>query len=261
MAFSTCSFRYQVSMPVVEPSCASHLLSFLKQACLAVVPDILSGSISYTCRCIHMQVEDLLEMIACLRVFKLPNFKARSELALGFWWHISPHVAYKKLMLQGYFLTKDHFHICDVCAWFYGKGWSLSAWVLFPTCKWWDLETRLCSQEAGRMLGHTLSFSHLQYLVTACHTPFQHALLYIQCLHTYIAIPHGIRNSDPGILSITAQSWVWRKTASSCDTLYECGNVRLPSITVAPHLQGYEDATTWVAELGSNHLQTDALVF
>ena len=60
-----------------------------------------------------MQVEDLREMIACLRVFKLPNFEARDELALGSWWHISPHVAYKKLMLQSYFLTRDHFYICD----------------------------------------------------------------------------------------------------------------------------------------------------
>ena len=54
-----------------------------------------------------MQVEDLLEMIACLRVFKLPNFEARGELALEFWRHI------KKLMLQGYFLARDHFYICD----------------------------------------------------------------------------------------------------------------------------------------------------
>ena len=58
-------------------------------------------------------VEDLLEMIARLRVFKLPNFEARGELAVGFWWHISPHVAYKKLLLQGYFLARDHFYICD----------------------------------------------------------------------------------------------------------------------------------------------------
>ena len=35
--------------------------------------------------------------------------------------------------------------------------------------------------------------------------------------------------------------------------------MRLPSITVAPHLQGYEAATTWVAELGSNHLHTNGL--
>ena len=52
-------------------------------------------------------------MIACLRVLKLPNLKARGELALGFWWHINPHVAYKKLMLQSYFLTRNHFYICD----------------------------------------------------------------------------------------------------------------------------------------------------
>ena len=38
-------------------------------------------------------VEDLLEMIACLRVFKLQNFKGRGELALGFWRHINPLVA------------------------------------------------------------------------------------------------------------------------------------------------------------------------
>ena len=52
-------------------------------------------------------------MIACLRIFKLPNFKERGELALGFWWHICPHVAYKKLMLQGYFLAGDQFYFCD----------------------------------------------------------------------------------------------------------------------------------------------------
>ena len=44
-----------------------------------------------------------------VRVFKLPNFKARGELVLGFWWHINPPIPYKKLMLQGYFLARDHF--------------------------------------------------------------------------------------------------------------------------------------------------------
>ena len=87
--------------PTVGPSCAKHLLSCLEQTSLDVVPGILRGSISYTCRCTHMQVEDLLEIIAGLRVFKLPNFKVRGELALGFWW-------------------------------------SLSAWLHFPTCRWWD---------------------------------------------------------------------------------------------------------------------------
>ena len=99
--------------PTVGPSCATRLLSCLEQASFDVVPDILSGSIIFTCRCTHMRAEDLLEMIACLRVFKLnPNFKARGELKLVFWWHINPHIAYKKLMLQGYFLARDHFYIC-----------------------------------------------------------------------------------------------------------------------------------------------------
>ena len=98
-----CSFHYQFhNANTVGPSCAT-LLSCLEQACLDVVQDILSGSISYTYRYTHMQVEDLLEMTAHLKVFKLP-FKTRGELALGFWGHINLHVAYNKLMFEGYFL-------------------------------------------------------------------------------------------------------------------------------------------------------------
>ena len=160
-------------LPPGFTSCATYLLSCLEQSSLDVVPDILSGPISYTCRCAHMQVEDLLEMIACLKVFKLPNFEARGELALGFWRHINPHVTYKKLKLQSYFLTRDHF--CrQVCAWSYGKGWGLSAWLCFQTCMWWDghhVSWNMCSLEAGQMLGCTLGFSHPQHLVPACHTP------------------------------------------------------------------------------------------
>ena len=58
----------------------TELLSCLKQSSLDVVPDILSGPISYTCRRAHMQVEDPLDMTACLRIFKLPNFEVRGEL-------------------------------------------------------------------------------------------------------------------------------------------------------------------------------------
>ena len=63
-----------------------------------------------------MQVEDLLEMKARMRVLKRPNFKMRGEPVLGFWWHINPHVSYRKLMLQGYLPASDHFHICDMFA-------------------------------------------------------------------------------------------------------------------------------------------------
>ena len=46
--------------------------------------------------------------------------------------------------------------------------------------------------------------------------------------------------------------WVWRKTLSSCDTQHEFGNEAALYHSCLP---------TWVAELGSNHLQTDGLVF
>ena len=109
---------------------ATYLFSCLEQSSRDVVPDILSGPISYTCRCAHMQAEDLLEMIACLWVFKLPNFEARGELALGFWRHINPHVTYKKLMLQSYFLARDHFYICDKFA----HGPVLAIWSESVLC-------------------------------------------------------------------------------------------------------------------------------
>ena len=82
-----------------------------------------------------MQVEDLLENIAHLRVFKLPNFQARDELALGFWWHINAHVAYKKLMLQGYFLTRDLFYICDKFAHDSTEKDEVYLRGCFPTCR------------------------------------------------------------------------------------------------------------------------------
>ena len=191
--------------PTVGPSCATHLLSCLEQSNL-VVPGTLSGSISYTCRHAHMQVEDLLEMIACLRVFKLPNFEAWGELALGVWWHISPYVAYKKLMLQVCFHARDHFYICDrfahgpmekdeVCLHGYVSRLVCDEMVVtfFETCY----------QEAGQMLGHTLGFSHPQHLVLACHTPSHHALPCIQCLHGL----HGCSNLHMGSEILILGSW------------------------------------------------------
>ena len=179
-------------MPTVGPSCVRHLLTCLKQSSLDVVPDILSSHIKNTCRRAHMQVEDLLEMIAHLRVFKLPNFEARGELALGFCWHINPHVAYKKLMLQRYFLARDHFYICDKFA--HGLrekdevylGGYVSR-LVYDEMAVMFLET--FSPEAGRMLGRTLGFSDPQHLVPACHTPSHHALHVSSACMAYMAIP------------------------------------------------------------------------
>ena len=193
----------------VGPSCATHLLSCLEQASLDAVADIFSGSISYTCRRTHMQVEDLLEMIACLRGFKLSNFKTRGEIALGFCWHISPHVTYKKVMLQGYFLTRDHFYICDICDMVLRKGWSLSAWLHFPTCMWWDgcyvswnmfLIRRSNARAYSRVLSPSTSGSSLPSPIPPCPS-----------LYPIPARPSWLfqspQGSEIGILAVTARSW------------------------------------------------------
>ena len=149
-------------------------------------------------------------MIARLTIFKLLNLKAKGEHVLGFWWHIKPHVAYKKLMLQGYFLARDHFYICDKFAHgptekdeVYLRGY-VSRLVRDEMAVTF-LET--CSQEADLMLGHSIGFPHPKHLVPAYYTQSHHARPCIQCLHGL----HGrstmeIRNSDPGILAVTARS-------------------------------------------------------
>ena len=176
-------------------------------------PDILSGPISYTCRCAHMQVEDLLEMIACLRVFKLPNFEARGELALGFWRHINPHVTYKKLMLQSYFLARDHFYICDKFAHgpmekddVYPRGYVSrlvrNRWLsrflkhVFP-------RSRSNARAYSRILSPSISGSGLPYPIPPCTSLYP-----VPARPTWpFQSPHGIRNSDAGILAVTACSW------------------------------------------------------
>ena len=48
---------------MVRPSCATHLLSCLEQSSLDVVLDILSGSISYTCRhALHLQTWPVISL-------------------------------------------------------------------------------------------------------------------------------------------------------------------------------------------------------
>ena len=89
--------------PTIWRSCATQL-SCLEQSSLDVQISTVTASAppadALTCK---LKTWKYL----LVRVFKLPNFKARGEL--GFWWHINPCIPYKKLMLQGYFLARDHF--------------------------------------------------------------------------------------------------------------------------------------------------------
>ena len=141
-----------------------------------------------------MQIEDLLEMIACLRVFKLPNlhldFGGTSILML----HtrsrccratLSPGITFTSVTSLRMVLQKRMKSICV---------------AMFPSLyvmRWLSLFLKW-SQEASRMLGQTLGFSHPQHLVPAFHIPSHHALPCIQCMHGLHGHSnlHEIRHSD-----------------------------------------------------------------
>ena len=119
-------------------------------------------------------------MIARQRVFKFPNFKVRGELALGFWWHASPHVAYKKLMLW------------QVCAWSYRKEWSVCV-ATFPdlyVMRWLSRFLKLFPRSRLNARAYSWVLSP-QHLVLACRTPSHHALPCIQCLHGHSSLHLG----------------------------------------------------------------------
>ena len=211
MAFSTCSFHHQVSWCQRRGRIVPHTSSIVLSRPVLMLFQI-SSVISYTCRCTHMWIEDLLEMFASLRVFKLSNFKARGELALGFRWHISPHVAYKRLMLQGYFLARDHFYICDKFA----HGLQKKD------------EVCLCGH-VSRLVRDEMAVTFLETCVPkgsltlniwfwpAIPQPTMHFPLYpVPAWPTWLfQSPHGIRNSDPRILVVTACSWSKNRSLTS----------------------------------------------
>ena len=180
-------------------SCATHLLSCLEQSSLDVVLDILSGYISYTCRCAYMQVKDLLEIIALLRVLMLPNFEAWMLV------HISPHVAYKKLMLEGYFLARDNFYICDKFV--HGPREKdevyLHGYVAWLVCDEMAVTSRLNAKAySGSDLPYPIPpYTSLYWVPVRPRWPFQS--------------PHGIRNSYAGILAVTACSWSKNRSLTS----------------------------------------------
>ena len=219
MAFSTCSFHHQVH----DANSGAQLYHTPPQlswaSSLDVVPDILSGSISYTCRCTHMGFENL-EMIAHRRVFKLPNFKGRDELALGFWWHINPHVAYKKLMLQGYFLARDHFYICDKFA--HGPMEKDEVYLhgYFPNL-WWDgchvswnmfPRSRLNARAYSRVLSPSVFGSSLPYPIPPCTSLYPEPAWPTWLFQS----PHWDQKFgswDP--VSVTAHSWSKNRSLTS----------------------------------------------
>ena len=96
-------------------------------------------------------------------------------------------------------------HLWQVCAWSYGKGWSLFAWLCFPTCMWWDgchiswnvfPRSRSNARAYSRILSPSTSGYSLPYPIPPCTSLYP-----VPARPTWLfQSPHGIRNSDVGIL-------------------------------------------------------------
>ena len=146
-----------------------------------------------------------------MRVFKRPNFKARGELVLGFWWHINPHIPYKKLMLQGYFLARDHIYICDKLHMVLWKRMKSICVATFPDLYVMRRLSRFLDQVFPRSRLNARTYSRVPSPSTsgpACHThPTMHFPTSSACT-SYMAIPIStwIRNSVPEILAVTVPS-------------------------------------------------------
>ena len=128
-------------------------------------------------------------------------------------------------MLQGYFLIRDHFYICDKFAHgptekdeVYLRGYV--SWLVHDETAVTFLEKWLCSQEAGRMLGHTLSLRVLSPSTSGsstwdltfwCWDPGSHSM---QLIKEQVP-PHGIWHSDAGILAVIACSWSKNRSLTS----------------------------------------------
>ena len=111
-------------------------------------------------------------------------------------------------------------HLWQVCAWSYRKRWSLSMWLRFPSCMWWDgclvswnmiPKSRSNARAYSRVLSPSTSGSDLPYPIPQC------TLLYpVPAQRTWpFWSSHGIRNSDPGILAVTASSWSKNRSLTS----------------------------------------------
>ena len=138
-------------------------------------------------------------------VFKLPNFKKRDGLALVFRSHTNPHIAYKKLMLQGFFLARDHFYICDKFV--HGpferhEGICMATFPDLYVMRWLSLflehvfqRSRLNASAYSGILSPSTSGSGLLYPIPPCTSLYP-----VPARPTWpFQSPHGMRNSNPGI--------------------------------------------------------------
>ena len=197
VAFSTCSF-HQVSQCHRWGRVMPHTSTVVLSRPVLMLFQISSVVVSATLKC-KLRTSWKWLLIWGSLIFQ--TWRRGVKLRLDLVAHQSS-CAYKKLILQGYFLTRDHFHVCDRFAHGLRKR-SPSVWLRFLTCMWWDgchvswnvfPRSRSNARVYSRVLSPSTSGFSLPYLIQTCTSlylvpalpmwPFQYLL--------------GIRKLDPG---------------------------------------------------------------
>ena len=134
----------------------------------------------------------------------------RRGVNLCFWWHITPHATYKKLMLQGYFLARDFFFTSVTSShMLLRKSMKSICVAAFPdlyVMRWLSYflkhvipRSKSNARAYTRILSPSTSGSGLPYPIPPCTSLYP-----VSAWPTLLfQSPHGIRNSDPGILVVT----------------------------------------------------------
>ena len=185
MAFSTCSFHHQVSRGQRWGRIVPHTSSV-----------ILSRPV--------------------LMLFQLSSVAASATPALT----CKLKTSWKWLLVWGSLTFQTLRWGVNLRLDFGGTSWSLSAWLCFQTCTWWDgchvswnvfPRSKLNARAYSRVLSPSTSGSGLPYPMPPC------TFLYPEPAWPTFSLqsPHGIINSDPGILAVIARSWSKNRSLTS----------------------------------------------
>ena len=208
-------------MPRVWPSCATHLLSCLEQSSLDVVPDILWPHQLHLQMCSHAS-------------WRPPGNDCLSEglSASKLWdegwtcaWILVAHQSSCRIQEADVAELLPHqgslLHLWQVCAWSYKKRMNFICVAMFPdlyVMRWLSRlfkhvfpRSRSNARAYSRILSPSTSGSGLPYPIPPCTSlypmPAQPTWLFQS--------PHWIRNSDAGILAVTARSWSKKRSLTS----------------------------------------------
>ena len=226
MAFSTCSFHHQVSRCQRCGRVVPHTSSVVLSSPVLMLFQISSVAPSATpADVLTCKLKTTWKWLLVWGSLSFQTLRRGVNLRLDF------GGTYKKLMLQSYFLTRDHFYICDkfahgptekdeVCMVLRKRMKSICV-AMFPdlyVMRWLSRflkyvfpRSRSNAWVYSRILSPSTSGSGLPYPIPPCTSLYP-----VPARPTWpFQSPHGIRNSDVGILAVTARSWSKNRSLTS----------------------------------------------